>query len=95
MYTIKQAADLTGVPEASLRAWERRYGVAAPLRTEAEQTTVEALLSALAELSRTGKVEGEGAKELGLFGLEQIPMGWPRLLGIVLLALGAALSLKK
>lgn len=35
MYTIKQAADLTGVPEASLRAWERRYGVAAPLRTEA------------------------------------------------------------
>jgi bacterial/archaeal transporter family-2 protein len=31
----------------------------------------------------------------GLFGLEQIAMGWPRLLGIVLLALGAALSLKK
>ena len=31
----------------------------------------------------------------GLFGLEQIPLGWPRLLGIVLLALGAALSLKK
>jgi transporter family-2 protein len=31
----------------------------------------------------------------GLFGLEQIPMGWPRLLGIALLALGAALSLKK
>jgi transporter family-2 protein len=31
----------------------------------------------------------------GLFGLEQIPMGWPRLLGIALFALGAALSLKK
>lgn len=31
----------------------------------------------------------------GLFGLEQIPIGWPRLLGIALLALGAALSLKK
>ena len=31
----------------------------------------------------------------GLFGLEQIPMGWPRVLGIALLALGAALSLKK
>ena len=28
-------------------------------------------------------------------GLDQIPMGWPRLLGIALLALGAALSLKK
>jgi transporter family-2 protein len=31
----------------------------------------------------------------GLFGLEQIPIGWPRLLGIMLLAVGAALSLKK
>lgn len=35
MYTIKQAAQLTGVPEGSLRAWERRYGVVAPRRTEA------------------------------------------------------------
>lgn len=31
----------------------------------------------------------------GLFGLERIPVGWPRLLGIGLLALGAALSLKR
>jgi transporter family-2 protein len=31
----------------------------------------------------------------GLFGLDQIAIGWPRLLGIVLLAVGAALSLKK
>ncbi len=28
MYTIKQAARLTGVSEASLRAWERRYSMA-------------------------------------------------------------------
>ncbi len=35
MYTIRQAAELTGVPATSLRAWERRYGVAAPLRTDA------------------------------------------------------------
>ena len=35
MYTIKQAAKLTGVPEASLRAWERRYAVVAPRRTDA------------------------------------------------------------
>ncbi|MGV1007245.1 MAG: MerR family transcriptional regulator [Dermatophilaceae bacterium] len=33
MYTIKQAAELTGVPIATLRAWERRYGVVAPPRT--------------------------------------------------------------
>jgi len=31
----------------------------------------------------------------GLFGLEKIPFQWPRLVGIVLLAAGAALSLKK
>ena len=34
MYTIKQASQLTGVPEASLRAWERRYGVVVPARNE-------------------------------------------------------------
>ena len=31
----------------------------------------------------------------GLFELEKIPLGWPRLLGIALLAAGAALSLKR
>ena len=34
MYTIKQASKLSGVPEASLRAWERRYAVVAPRRSE-------------------------------------------------------------
>src|SRR5690349_15126906 len=32
MYTIKQASRLTGVSEALLRTWERRYGVAVPKR---------------------------------------------------------------
>lgn len=32
MYTIRQAARLTGVSEASLRTWERRYGVVVPQR---------------------------------------------------------------
>jgi transporter family-2 protein len=31
----------------------------------------------------------------GLFGLDKINLGWPRVLGIALLAAGAALSLKK
>jgi transporter family-2 protein len=31
----------------------------------------------------------------GLFGLERISIGWPRLVGIGLLAVGAALSLKR
>ena len=34
MYTIKQASRLTGVSVASLRSWERRYGVVAPQRNE-------------------------------------------------------------
>lgn len=33
MVTIRQAAQLTGVPEHTLRAWERRYGVFRPTRT--------------------------------------------------------------
>lgn len=35
MYTIKRAAELTGVPAATLRAWERRYDVVKPRRTDA------------------------------------------------------------
>ena len=31
----------------------------------------------------------------GLFGLERIALSWPRVLGIALLAVGAALSLRK
>jgi len=34
MYTIKHAAELVGVNVATLRAWERRYGIGAPHRTE-------------------------------------------------------------
>ncbi|MEO5918609.1 MAG: MerR family transcriptional regulator [Candidatus Limnocylindrales bacterium] len=33
MYTIKQAAQRSGVPVSLLRAWERRYGVVAPARS--------------------------------------------------------------
>jgi len=35
LFTIKQAATMTGVREATLRTWERRYGVVSPTRTEA------------------------------------------------------------
>lgn len=33
-YTVRQASALTGVPPATLRAWERRYAVVQPARTE-------------------------------------------------------------
>lgn len=35
MYTIKEASQRTGVSVALLRAWERRYGIVEPTRTEA------------------------------------------------------------
>ena len=38
---------------------------------------------------------GAAIDRFGLFGLEQIPISWQRALGIGLLAVGAALSLRK
>lgn len=35
MYTIKGAAERVGISPSTLRAWERRYGVVTPDRTEA------------------------------------------------------------
>jgi transporter family-2 protein len=40
-------------------------------------------------------VMGEAIDRWGLFGTERIVLHWPRLLGIALLAAGAALSLRK
>lgn len=40
-------------------------------------------------------VMGALIDQLGLLGLDRVPIGWPRALGIVLLAAGAALSLKR
>ena len=34
MYTIKTVVELTGVPAGTIRAWERRYGVVSPARTD-------------------------------------------------------------
>jgi DNA-binding transcriptional MerR regulator/methylmalonyl-CoA mutase cobalamin-binding subunit len=34
MYTIKRASERTGVPVATLRAWERRYGIGSPSRSD-------------------------------------------------------------
>jgi transporter family-2 protein len=40
-------------------------------------------------------VAGAAIDRWGLFGSDRIPLHWPRLLGLALLASGAALSLKK
>jgi methanogenic corrinoid protein MtbC1 len=34
MYTVKRAAELTGIAPDTLRVWERRYGVVTPVRTD-------------------------------------------------------------
>jgi DNA-binding transcriptional MerR regulator/methylmalonyl-CoA mutase cobalamin-binding subunit len=53
MYTIKQAARLTGVSEASLRAWERRYGVVVPVRSASGYRLFdEAALTAISTMRR-------------------------------------------
>jgi DNA-binding transcriptional MerR regulator/methylmalonyl-CoA mutase cobalamin-binding subunit len=53
MYTIKQASRLTGVSEASLRAWERRYGVVVPHRNGSGYRLYdEQALSAVATMRR-------------------------------------------
>lgn len=51
--TIKAAATQTGVPEATLRAWERRYAVVSPVRTPAGYRLYdEDTLRALREMHR-------------------------------------------
>jgi DNA-binding transcriptional MerR regulator/methanogenic corrinoid protein MtbC1 len=58
MYTIKQASRLTHVPEASLRAWERRYGVVVPNRNESGYRVYD--LGAIAALSTMRRLVDEG-----------------------------------
>jgi DNA-binding transcriptional MerR regulator/methylmalonyl-CoA mutase cobalamin-binding subunit len=58
MFTIKEASARTGVSVASLRAWERRYGVVEPQRTDSgyrlyDERALEAL-SAMRRLVNQG-----------------------------------------
>ena len=58
MYTIKQASRLTGVSEASLRAWERRYGVVVPVRNESGYRVYD--LAAVAAISTMRRLIDQG-----------------------------------
>lgn len=68
MYTIKRAAELTGVPAATLRAWERRYGVIVPERTEAGYRLYDegclARIRAIAALVEDGWAPSQAAQEV-------------------------------
>jgi DNA-binding transcriptional MerR regulator len=59
MYTIKQAAQRSGVPSASLRAWERRYGVVHPERTESGYRLYDD--AAIDTLASGRRLDGTGA----------------------------------
>jgi methanogenic corrinoid protein MtbC1 len=58
MYTIKQASRSTGVAEATLRAWERRYGVVVPRRNESGYRLYDQ--EALAAVSTMRRLVGSG-----------------------------------
>jgi DNA-binding transcriptional MerR regulator/methylmalonyl-CoA mutase cobalamin-binding subunit len=68
MYTISHAASLTGVPVATLRAWERRYGVVSPARTEAGYRLYDEqalqMLSAMGALVAAGWSPRQAAEHL-------------------------------
>jgi len=68
-YRIHAVADLTGVPEATLRAWERRYAVPTPVRTPSgyrlySHQDVE-LVKRMRELCATGMAPVDAAKVVG------------------------------
>ena len=59
MYTIKQAAARTGLTIPTIRAWERRYGVVSPERTEAGYRLYdEASIERLAAMRSLVELEG-------------------------------------
>jgi DNA-binding transcriptional MerR regulator len=67
MYTIKRAAELTGISLSTLRAWERRYGVVSPARSDGRYRLYSAgdlrALAIMASLVNEGWSAKEAAAE--------------------------------
>lgn len=78
MFTIKQTARLTGVPEATLRTWEKRYGVVTPDRTDAGYRLYDnhavSTLTAMRKLVEAGWTPAQAAQALRE---GKIPLGSP------------------
>jgi DNA-binding transcriptional MerR regulator/methylmalonyl-CoA mutase cobalamin-binding subunit len=71
-YRIQAVAELTGVQEATLRAWERRYGLPAPERTATgyrlySHKDVETV-KRMVELCARGMAPADAARALGSHG---------------------------
>jgi MerR family transcriptional regulator, light-induced transcriptional regulator len=65
-YRIHAVAEMTGIPAATLRAWERRYGVPEPRRTESSYRVYSdidvELIRRVRELCEQGMAPSEAAK---------------------------------
>lgn len=65
-YRINAVAEMTGIPAATLRAWERRYGVPEPRRTESSYRVYSdadiELIRRVRELCDQGMAPSEAAK---------------------------------
>lgn len=65
-YRIQTVAEMTGVPAATLRAWERRYGIPVPERSNSSYRLFSdhdvASIRRLKELCDTGMAPAEAAK---------------------------------
>ncbi|MDR6864097.1 MerR family transcriptional regulator [Phycicoccus sp. 3266] len=77
MHTIGHTASLTGVPVATLRAWERRYAVVSPTRTAAGYRLYDDLavrtLTAMAALVAAGWAPRDAAAHLAAGEAETRP----------------------
>ncbi len=65
-YRIQAVAEMTGIPSATLRAWERRYGVPSPMRTDSSyrlysDTDID-VIRRLRELTESGMAPAEAAR---------------------------------
>jgi MerR family transcriptional regulator, light-induced transcriptional regulator len=83
MYTIKQAALRAGVSIQVLRAWERRYGIVRPERTESgyrlyDDAAIERV-RAMRQLVEDGWSASQAAREIDAHGLPASPAPVPRL----------------
>jgi len=68
LYRIRTVSELTGVSSATLRAWERRYGIPAPSRTASAYRLYSeedvALILRMRDLVKAGMAPAESARML-------------------------------
>jgi DNA-binding transcriptional MerR regulator len=87
MYTIKRASERTGVSLATLRAWERRYGIGAHARSESgyrlyDEKAIEAI-SAMRSLVEAGWAPRQASADILRRGPSNTPaLGAPAQLDV-------------